>query len=252
MIGVACVAFCQMPFEKTLEEVSREFRLWEILSEGTDQLELVQDGILHGRDSYNMRYQVHAPLSDVNIGSVFEPMRSAALSEIEKTISLCHKLEIPLITVHPGFVNGIAFLDRRTALEKTRQSVQALVAISKKYSVEMVVENLPANMNATCSTASELLEVLDGIDVRICFDMGHANTAGQLDDFLKLVDRFGNVHLHNNHGQWDQHNVIDDGSADLGRVIAALKRAYSGNIIIEATDLSSGVASRAILEKLLA
>jgi len=252
MIGVASPAFCVVPFDQMLEQISKKFRLWEVLSEGEDRLDLAKEWILRGRDSYDMSYQVHAPLSDVNIGSVYEPMRLAALKEVELTIVLSHKLEIPLVTVHPGFVNGIAFLDKRKALEKTKESVRTLSSFARKNSVEMVIENLPANMNATCSTASELTEVLDGLDVRICFDLGHANTAAQVDEFLKLVDRFGNVHLHNNEGQWDQHNVIDDGTADIEKVASVLKRSYRGNIIIEATDLESGAASKAILEKLLA
>lgn len=59
------------------------------------------------------------------------------------------------------------------------------------------------------------------------------------------------MHLHNNEGQWDQHNVIDDGTADLVRVISALKPAYGGNFIIESADLEQGARSKAILEKLL-
>jgi len=251
MIGIGSPAFCLTPFMTMLEEISRSFKLWEILSEGEDRLELVGEGIRHARDSYGMSFQVHAPLSDVNIGSVHEPMRRAALNEVEQTIVVCHQLEIPLVTVHPGFVQGIAFLDKRKAVEKTKESVKALSEFSKKHSVEIVVENLPANMNATCSTASELIEVLEGADVRMCFDMGHANTAVQVDEFLELVGRFGNVHLHNNEGQWDQHNKIDDGSADIHKVVSVLRRSYRGNIIIEATDLKTGEESKSTLERLL-
>jgi sugar phosphate isomerase/epimerase len=59
------------------------------------------------------------------------------------------------------------------------------------------------------------------------------------------------VHLHNNEGQWDQHNKVDDGSADLGKVVSVLRKSYKGNIIIEATDLDSGSESKRILEKML-
>lgn len=252
MIGIGSPTFCLTPFTDMLEEISREFRLWEILSEGEDRLDFIKDGVRHGRDSYDMRYQVHAPLSDVNIGSVHEPMRQAALNEIMQTIVTCHQLEIPLVTVHPGFIQGIAFLDRRKAIEKTRESVRTLSEFSRKQSVEIVVENLPANINATCTTAGELLEVLEGTEIRMCFDMGHANTASQVDEFLGLVGRFGNVHLHNNDGQWDQHNKLEDGSADLEKVVSVLKDSYRGNIIIEATDLATGIESKAILERLLA
>ena len=38
------------------------------------------------------------------------PMRIAAMNEIKQTILMCHRMDIPLVTVHPGFVQGIAFL----------------------------------------------------------------------------------------------------------------------------------------------
>jgi sugar phosphate isomerase/epimerase len=198
-----------------------------------------------------MRFQVHAPLSDVNIGSVHEPMRIAAVNEIKQTIMMCRPLEIPLVTIHPGFVQGIAFLNKARALEKTKESVKEIAAYALDQSVTVVVENLPANINATCTQADELLEAIEGSGLGICFDMGHANTAGQMDEMLKLVDRFKNVHLHNNDGQWDQHNRVDDGSADVSKVVSVLKRSYRGNIIIESTDLESGERSKRVLEALL-
>jgi sugar phosphate isomerase/epimerase len=239
------------PFLNMLESISKRFELWEILSEGEDRLELIKDDVRYGRDSLGMRFQVHAPLSDVNIGSVHEPMRIAAVDEIKQTIMMCRQLEIPLVTIHPGFVQGIAFLNKAKALEKTKESVKEVAAYAAGQSVTVVVENLPANINATCTHADELLEAIEGSGLGICFDMGHANTAGQMDEMLKLVDRFKNVHLHNNDGQWDQHNRVDDGSADVLKVVSVLKRSYRGNIIIESTDLESGEQSKRVLEALL-
>jgi sugar phosphate isomerase/epimerase len=239
------------PFLNMLESISKRFELWEILSEGEDRLELIKDDVRYGRDSLDMRFQVHAPLSDVNIGSVHEPMRIAAVNEIKQAIIMCRQLEIPLVTIHPGFVQGIAFLNKTKALEKTKESVKEVAAYAIDQSVTVVVENLPANINATCTQADELLEAIEGSGLGICFDMGHANTAGQMDEMLRLVDRFKNVHLHNNDGQWDQHNRIDDGSADVSKVVSVLKRSYRGNIIIESTDLESGEQSKRVLEALL-
>jgi sugar phosphate isomerase/epimerase len=251
MIGVSSPTFCMTPFLNMLESISKRFELWEILSEGEDRLELIKDDVRYGRDSLGMRFQVHAPLSDVNIGSVHEPMRIAAVDEIKQTIMMCRQLEIPLVTIHPGFVQGIAFLNKAKALEKTKESVKEVAAYAAGQSVTVVVENLPANINATCTHADELLEAIEGSGLGICFDMGHANTAGQMDEMLRLVDRFKNVHLHNNDGQWDQHNRVDDGSADLSKVASVLKKSYTGNIIIESTDLESGTQSKRVLEALL-
>ncbi len=251
MIGIGSPAFCIAPFDEMLEKISADFQLWEILSEGEDRLELVEASVIRARDSYDMSFQVHAPLSDVNIGSAHEPMRQAALREIRSTITSCRKLGIEIMTLHPGFIQGIAFLDRSKALVRTRESVIELEKFASDNSVKIAFENMPANINATCTTPEEIVQVLDGTQVQICFDLGHANTVGNVDLFLPLVSRFINVHMHNNHGDWDEHNVIDDGTADVVRVMSALRQSYHGNLIIESTDLKSGLTSKAKLEALL-
>lgn len=250
-IGIGSPTFCLYPFNDMLEAISEHFRLWELLSEGEDSLDLVADQVRVASGTTDMRFQVHAPLSDVNIGSVHEPMRRAAVAQVSDTISICRDLDIRMVTVHPGFIQGIAFLDRSRALDKTKESVREIAACAREHSVEVVLENMPANINATCTTAQELLEVADGAGLRICFDMGHANTSGQTDALLAHVGRFGNVHLHNNEGQWDQHNVVDDGTADLEKVVRALRGVYRGNIVVESTDLESGIESKSILERML-
>jgi len=251
MIGVASPLFCGTPFPRMAEAIAEHFELWEVLSEGQHRLDLVRDDLVRARDSLGLRFQVHAPMSDVNVGSVYEPMRLAAVNEIKQVIALCRALDITVLTVHPGFVNGIAFLDRPKALDMTRRSIHELAPFAEEHGIVMAVENLPANINATCTKAYELAEVLEGTTASICFDMGHANTAGEVDNMLRHVSRFRNVHMHNNEGQWDQHNIIDDGTADLDKVVSALKESYSGNIVIESTDLGPGLESKAILERLL-
>lgn len=251
MIGIASPTFCSTPFLEMLEEISPQFKLWEILAEGEDMLDLIAKDISYAKDSLGMSFQVHAAMSDVNIGSVYEPMRQAAVDEVKNTILMCRRLDIPLMTLHPGFVQGIAFLDRARAFEMTKRSIREIDPVAKEHSIVVALENMPTNINATCTTASELLDAIDGTEIGVCFDMGHANTANQLDEMLKALPRFKNVHLHNNEGEWDQHNRIDDGTADLNRVVSALRGSYTGNIVIESTDLESGVESRKILEKLL-
>ncbi|MEW5748126.1 MAG: sugar phosphate isomerase/epimerase family protein [Candidatus Thermoplasmatota archaeon] len=251
MIGIASPLFCSTPFPRMAEEVAEHFDMWEVLSEGDHRLDLVRRDLLRARETLDLRFQVHVPMSDVNIGSVYEPMRIASVDEVKKVIATCRELEIGVVTVHPGFVNGIAFLDRSRPLAVTRRSIQELAPFAEEHGVVMAVENLPANINATCTRTEDLLSVVEGTTAGLCFDMGHANTAGEVDNMLRHVARFRNVHLHNNEGQWDQHNVIDEGTADLGKVASALRASYSGNIVIEATDLSQGVRSKAVLERLL-
>ena len=252
MIGIASPAFCFSPFEDALDEISEHFGLWEVLLEGEHRLEIVQKKMLDAIGSYDVRFQIHAPMSDVNIGSVYEPMRRFAVREIEAAIRACNEMEIDLITLHPGFIGGIAFLDKSIVIRQTKRSLAHLAHVAIENSVELAIENMPQGINATCTTAEELMSVVGEAALGICFDMGHANTSGQIEPLLRHSASFRNVHLHNNDGSWDQHNPIGEGTADVRAVVSAIRESgYGGNYIIESTDLAGGIASRKLLDSLL-
>jgi sugar phosphate isomerase/epimerase len=252
MIGIASPSFCFSSFNRVIEDVSRHFRLWEILVEVDHAIENIEEEIDEAVRSFDVHLQLHAPMSDVNIGSVYERMRLAAVDDIQRTAEFCRRHEIRVLTIHPGFYQGIAFFDRSRVVEQTKRSMKEVAAIADEQSVTIALENMPKGINATCVTASELFEVVEGTGLGICFDMGHANTAGHVDAFLGRVDLFRNVHLHNNDGSFDQHSIIDQGTANLAEIVSTIVRGgYEGNIIIEASDLESGVTSKGILEGLL-
>lgn len=250
-IGVASPSFCFTPFSETIAAVAQQFEMWEVLVEGKHSFHTSFDEISDAMRSYDIGLQVHAPMTDVNIGSMYEPMRRASVAEVQATIEACDKLGIQIVTVHPGFVQGIAFLRRGAIGEQTKRSLVELERVAVDCGITLALENMPEGINATGTTAEELLDAVAGTSLGLCFDMGHANTAGQIDELLEHVRLFRNVHLHNNDGSWDQHDVIDRGSADLVKVMSSIRRGgYSGNYVIESTDLESAVESKQVLQRL--
>ncbi len=251
-IGVASPSFCFEPFSEMAELVAGQFDLWEVLVEGKHSVETLRKEASAAMDSYDLRLQVHAPMTDVNIGSMYEPMRQAAVEEVSRTIEACGELGISLLTVHPGFVNGIAFLEKSSIGRQTRRSIEELAPFAEDRGVMLALENMPRGINAICTTAEELVEMIEGTSAGACFDMGHANTAGEVEGMLRHVPLFRNAHLHNNDGTWDQHEAVDQGTADLDHVVAAMRLGgYSGNYIIESTSLDRAVTSKRVLERLL-
>ena len=94
-------------------------------------------------------------------------------------------------------------------------------------------------------------EIIDGTDLSVCFDIGHANTSGQIDRMVELFgDRIRNIHIHDNLGEKDDHLTIGDGRVDFGYVLGLLRN-YRGRYIIEARSLESAIESQARLRKLL-
>ena len=93
----------------------------------------------------------------------------------------------------------------------------------------------------------EMERMLDGLEMGMCFDIGHANTTGQIGAMLALEARFVNMHVHDNDGTGDQHLGLGYGNIDFS-VLRLLK--YRGNHILEAAtpDIEAALASRRTLQ----
>ena len=104
-------------------------------------------------------------------------------------------------------------------------------------------------------------QVFDGFDpafLGFCFDSGHANMAGNLD----LVERYGErliaLHLHDNHGEKDEHALPGDGTVDWPYVVRVLHRLdYARPVNLEVSaatrpDLSHPDFARLAHERLAA
>ncbi|MBR0385883.1 MAG: sugar phosphate isomerase/epimerase [Erysipelotrichaceae bacterium] len=68
-----------------------------------------------------------------------------------------------------------------------------------------------------------------------CYDAGHCHAHFNDEyDFAQFKDRFYCVHLHDNHGESDEHLLPGDGTIDWPKVMAELKHnGYAGPITLE-------------------
>ncbi|MDR0791374.1 MAG: sugar phosphate isomerase/epimerase, partial [Methanomassiliicoccaceae archaeon] len=94
-------------------------------------------------------------------------------------------------------------------------------------------------------------DLVDGTEVKVCFDIGHANTMSQIDEMMDLLsDRIKNIHIHDNNGDNDDHMTIGDGRIDFPPILKRLSK-YNGKYIIESRSLGSAVISRDRLKGML-
>ncbi len=248
MISISSPSFCLEDFSIMLERISKHFPAWEIMSEGKHSVLEIEQRFRDLAPSYDLHFSVHGPLGDVNIGSLNPRMRRAALKEVIDAMKACDRMGIGVYTIHPGFVNPLGVMDRKTAYAVIHESIKAIDSAAREMSMVVAMENMPSLPFATCKEPAELLDFIHGTILRVCFDVGHAHTNGNMGDWLKLVDRFSNVHIHDNLGQMDQHLIIGEGNIDFSSVLNAL-RPYKGNLVIEARNLEEGIVSQERLQK---
>ena len=252
MISVSSPVFSMLDFEMALGFVSQEFDAWEIVGEGKHFLPSIEGQFLDATSSFDLQVSAHAPLSDINIGSLNPRIREASVREVTNGLSSASKLNMSVYTVHPGFYSPIGLLDKRSVFERTRESLALIEKVSRDTGVRVALENMP-NLGpvAMGRTPDELFPLLDGLDMDLCFDVGHANTTNSIEGWLAHKERFANVHVHDNLGDRDAHLPIGEGNIDYQWVLSGLE-GYKGRLVIEARSLGEAITSRDRLRKLSA
>ncbi len=250
MIAVSSPSFTAIPFPQALEAISQEFKAWEIVAEGGHELSGIEERFRELTPLYGMRFSVHAPMSDINIGSLNPRMREASLRELVVGLEACGRLGIDTYTVHPAFLTPLGFVHRDGVKEAARTSLLRLDQVANDVGVRVALENMPRMYTATGTRPQELTELIEGTGLGICLDIGHAHTNGLIAEFLPLRDRIINVHIHDNRGEFDEHLPIGDGTIDFPAVLRGLE-GYRGNYVIESRSLPEGVRSRDRLTALL-
>lgn len=156
-----------------------------------------------------------------------------------------------MVTVHPGLTSmSVPGLEER-AVARAKESLRVMDRVVREYDLIVAIENMPAFPFFLGRTAEQLADIVDGTDLGICFDIGHANTMGQIDAMIDTFgDRIVNIHIHDNHGETDEHLTIGDGDIDFAHVIRRMS-GYRGNWIIESKSMGSAVQSLPRLQKML-
>ena len=251
MIGFSCPPLTVRPFDEVAKLVLPNFQHWEIISEANHWLPDIQNEVKEILETTNMKFSVHGPFSDVNLATFDPGTRKYAIKTFLEIIDICARLGIGPVTVHPGVIGPIQHWDRPRALRLTRESLEMLTREANDNSMLIALENMPDMRFTTGQTAKEMLEFMDGLEMGMCFDIGHAHTTGQMSEMMALKEKFINVHIHDNNGDKDSHLALGEGTIDFS-VLKELA-GYKGNYIIEAKrpNIEEALASKNSLEKVL-
>lgn len=218
MPGIGCSSWCLMDrgLAEVLEILSARTGTVEILSDANhDLLSLWEDCA-----SFDLRYTVHAPTTDINIASIREPIRHASVSLIGEVCGKAAEIGATCMVVHPGFSPWIEMFDR--SHKALRHSLRALAAVQDEHGVPIAIENM-GSWQVCHFRDPALLPVLEEEGLSFCLDVGHAHVNGMLMEFLSAM-RPAHVHLHDNDGSADAHMALGRGTVDLREILPLLPR----------------------------
>jgi sugar phosphate isomerase/epimerase len=177
--------------------------------------------------SYGMTLTLHAPFTDLNPATPFQPLKGAIERTLEEFVRFGDFLGARIITVHPGSVHNEAMVPRsaESSIGVMRKMVKAA---DGRLSVN--VENQARSRSnyhfPLASTAESLDLILAEVEgLGFTLDTGHAHVNGISPQTLagRAGRRLTEVHLSDNAGQSDDHLLPGEGTARLDGFVDELR-----------------------------
>jgi sugar phosphate isomerase/epimerase len=173
--------------------------------------------------TYNMLVTLHAPFTDLNPASPFQPVKGAVEKTLETFVTFAEYLGATIITIHPGSVHSEAMVP--SSAESSVATLRKMVKVGAgrlAINVENQTKSRSKYHFPLASTAESLDLILAEVErLGFTLDTGHAHANGQ--SSLSLARRAGprltEVHLNDNGGSSDDHLIPGEGTADLNSLL---------------------------------
>ncbi len=236
----------------TLDTLPLEDALEAIAASGFSWVELWGDTVHFDPRAGLDRRQVAKWLFDRNlkVHSVHGPFRNyenppkdeagfrkLRMEHNKQTLQGASELEIPIMVVHA--------LDRREYNYSNGQTgivgdfLAELCEYGRGLGVSVALENIfPSGQDGdeiSCTLKNQI-KLFPGIGLKYCLDIGHAPLCGAdlKEEALAAGKDLVTLHIHNNDGILDSHNLPDDGIIDWGELYAFLRAmGYKGQFVME-------------------
>jgi sugar phosphate isomerase/epimerase len=198
-------------------------------------------------------HSVHAPIVKALKGGKWidpfsnasrdETSRKMALQETEAALALARQLPYRYLVVHLGTPTTERVPPNDNQPELARRTVEQLVEKASLVNVRIALEVIPNALSSAASLVHLIEEELDGLDVGICLDYGHAHLMGDLGEAIETVSgHLWTTHVHDNGGTRDDHAVPYAGSIDWeAAMMETQKIGYDGTLMFEVADTGDPV-----------
>ena len=213
-------------------------------------------------------HSVHAPIFErltngrwmgaISNAAGDEQRRASAVKEAQAALALARRIPYQFLVVHLGVPGGAASSSRDNDAGAARRSLDETAALAAAAGVRVAVEVIPNPLSDAESLVRMIEDDLDGADVGICFDYGHAHLMGDVPEAIETVSgHLCTTHVHDNRGRDDEHLVPFAGTIDWDvAMMATQKIGYEGVMMFEVGGngdpigvLTRTAAARARLEQ---
>ncbi len=207
-----------------------------------------------------MPWSVHAPGPGCDLANDDEQARLTAVEAMRMTFRAARDLGAEVVICHPNAPKKpFPPDDYQSGLARSRQSLELLAEDADRVGIRMAVENMiPRPEKRPCTGVGDILGLIEGLGdhVGVCLDTGHNHVAcGKVDEETLLAgDKLFSVHMHDNHGVFDQdeHLLPGQGTIEWDAFLAALERiSFDAPRIFEVNLLPGPDAQKKTLAELV-
>jgi sugar phosphate isomerase/epimerase len=213
-------------------------------------------------------HSIHAPIMEgmtngrwvgsYSNASGDEKRRAAAIAETRAALDVARRLPYRYLVTHLGMPAAEQVPANDNQRDAARRSIEEIAAMAAQVRVQVALEVIPNDLSGAADLVRLIEEDLDGLDVGICLDYGHAHLMGDLGDAIETISgHLLTTHVHDNGGRRDDHLVPFGGAIDWdAAMMETQKIGYDGVLMLEVSDTADPVdvlrrcaKARARLEK---
>jgi sugar phosphate isomerase/epimerase len=171
----------------------------------------------------------------ISISDVERVRRLDAVDEVKRALDLAEYFPFRYLVQHMGSSRDAE--DPRK-WDAAFSSLEHLVVFAKQRGVTIALENTPGEF-ATPANLRHFIEDTRLTNLRLCFDTGHAHIGeGVVPSFEAMREFVVTSHLHDNHGEKDEHLPPFQGTIDWPAALNAMSGALAGGLpaVLELKD----------------
>jgi sugar phosphate isomerase/epimerase len=188
----------------------------------------------------------------ISISDTERIRRIDAVDEVKRALELAERIPFRYLVQHMG--HGRQMADPRK-LEAAFSSLEQLVIFAKERGVIIALENTPDELGSP-ESLQHFIQDTHLRDLKLCFDIGHANLESSVAASLEAMrDRIVTTHIHDNHGERDEHLLPYTGDIDWNAALGALGKVLEPlPLVLELKEQTYGKPAlaeiRAVFDKL--
>jgi sugar phosphate isomerase/epimerase len=229
----------RQPLEKVLDQlVNLDTNLIELTDSGYHTLTPMRVKLLQEiKESYNLKYSIHAPWADTNLSADDYLIRKCILLRIMTSIKFAYDLDAQVLSIHPGWHTATEQFTKGKAWELNVRSIHKLLKYADSLDVELLIENVPITLPYLLVSISDFKMFYNELkyEIGMTLDIAHSNLQNETIEFITTFsEKIKHIHVSDNFGSSDEHLPIGKGTIEWKEIARTLMSiGYAGWVTIE-------------------